>query len=100
MCNKLRRNDGNKIKYKPSFCIFPSNLFRVIYEQIGSFVYISHKEGENYIYSKESIDNIISNRKGFLWFLKESKFKWRYPCSINNQCNKESFPYPAKAKKF
>lgn len=97
---KLRRNDGDNIKGQPSPCIFPSNLFSVIHDQIAAFVNVSHEEGQNYIHEKKSIDNVIGYGKGCLWFLQESEFKGRNPSSVNHQNNKESFPYPAKSNKF
>lgn len=97
---KLWRNDGDNIEGQPSPCIFPSNLFPIIHDQIGSFVNISHKEGQNYIHEKKSIHNIVRNGKRWFWLLQESKFEGRNPGSINYQNNKESFPYPAKSNKF
>lgn len=94
LASKLWWNRRGNIQKKPATSVPPSNLFWAVYEKISCSIQIGHKEGQDNINCKESIDNIICSSKSSLWLLNKPKFKWRYPSRIDDQKNQKSLPRP------
>lgn len=65
---KFRGDDRDDIKDKPSFEIFWGNGFSIFNHKECGLVNEGNKEGEEYVNSKETIDNIVYDWEKSYWF--------------------------------
>lgn len=63
------------------------NLFGIVDKKIRLVVEICNKESEEDVNGKETVDNVVDDKKSILLVSQESKLEWANPGRVNDENN-------------